>query len=250
MERKLLFDSHIHIGQFRDLYSTPKDVLDFLAKVGIDRFAVSSSTTCEENFEKVLGEMLEIVKIGGDKIVPVLWISPSMLENGWLEKLLDCGIHWKCLKIHGYFSNWDTDGWQIEKVISKATELKVPLLFHTGGREESDAGSYLNVIARHPEQVFILAHSRPVDQAINVMEHCPNAWADTAFTPPENVAEMIKHGLAERILFGTDYPLHKVFYAGNDIVELYHKIIDDIKCVMSESEWELVSHKNFEKLFN
>lgn len=245
----VLFDSHIHIGQFRYLYSTPQDVLDFLTKVGVDRFAVSSITTCEGNNEKVLGEMLEMVKIGGMKVVPVFWVMPSMLEDGWFEKFIDCGIQWKCLKIHGYFCNWDTDGWQIEKVIAKATELKVPLLLHTGGRDESDAGSYMNVIKRHPEQIFILAHSRPVEQAIDVMQHCPNAWADCAFTPPECVSEMIKCGFADRIMFGTDYPLHNVFYAGENMEDLYHKIVDEIKGTMSEAEWELVSHKNFERLF-
>ncbi len=103
----MIHDAHIHVGQFRDKHYTPKDVLDFLLSVGVDKFAVSSSSICNEDYEKTFAEMQEIVRIGKEHITPVLWISPAMLTNGWLEKFVNCGIEWKCLKIHGYFSNWD-----------------------------------------------------------------------------------------------------------------------------------------------
>lgn len=48
----MICDSHMHLGQYYDLYTTPKELDAFLEKVGIDAIAVSSTTTCEENFEK------------------------------------------------------------------------------------------------------------------------------------------------------------------------------------------------------
>ena len=39
------------------------------------------------------------------------------------------------------------------------------------------------------------------------------------------------------------------FYAGENMEDIYHKIVDEIKGTMSEAERELVLHKNFERLF-
>lgn len=242
------FDSHIHIGQFYDQNHTPEQVDGFLREVGVHTYAVSSTTTCLD-YKRALKEMQEVVRIGGKRVVPVLWVAPAMLHDGWLEHALDCGIEWRCLKIHGYFHNWNPDGAEVEQVVAAAQRLQAPLLLHTGGRPASDCGSYLNLIRRHPEQRFILAHSRPVDQAIEVMTQCPNAWADTAFTPKEDIAQLIERGFADRVLFGTDYPLHNFFYSGQDMKAVYASTVRDAKSVMSEEDWEKVSHLNFEKLF-
>jgi predicted TIM-barrel fold metal-dependent hydrolase len=246
----VLFDSHIHIGQFRDLYSTPQDVFDFLTKVGVDRFAVSSTTTCEGDYAKVVGELKYMQKLAGNRMVPVLWLLPQVLYDGTIERMINSGINWQCLKIHSQLHQefWKTEEAQAD-IVSVAKEMKLPLLIHTGEWDGCYPEHFENTIADNPEVLFILAHSRPVEQAIDVMRHCPNAWADCAFTPPECVSEMIKCGFADRIMFGTDYPLHNVFYAGENMEDLYLKIVDGIKGTMSEAEWELVSHKNFERLF-
>ena len=65
----------------------------------------------------------------------------------------------------------------------------------------------------------------------------------------EDVAEMIKCGFADRILWGTDYPLHNVFYEGEDIAHHLADRIADFQRVMSAEEWERVSHLNFERVW-
>ncbi|MCQ2330471.1 MAG: amidohydrolase family protein [Paludibacteraceae bacterium] len=243
----MIYDAHIHIGQFRDLYSTPQCVWNFLRGEGVEKFAVSTSTTCSEDYEKCMAEMQEIVHIGGEQIAPVFWISPSMLHNGWFEKFINCGIHWRCLKIHGYMHSWSEN--EIEQVITQAQQMNIPILFHTGGRAESDAGSYLTICQRHPEQIFVLAHARPIEQALAVMKAYPNVYADTAFTPIDAVKQLIDEGFASRVLFGTDYPLQRVFYPNDDISAMYQKQIADIQALMTTEQWDLVSHINFEKLY-
>lgn len=246
----VIHDSHIHVGQFRDLYSSPEEVFEFLDKIGVSRMAVSSIGTCGGDPEVPICEVSKIVELGKERVVPVLWLNPEWIESDALSRLLASGIAWKCIKVHGYFSRWEDRPELLQRTIDLAKKMNVPFLFHTGGRPESDAGSYLEVIRRNLDVRFILAHSRPVDQAIEVMKACPNAWADTAFTPVEDVAEMIKCGVADRILWGTDYPLHNVFYEGEDIAQHLVNRIADFQRVMSSEEWERVSHLNFERVWS
>jgi len=245
----ILHDAHIHVGQFRDLYSSPEDVFAFLDKTGVTRMAVSSIGTCEGDPEVPIREVGRIIEIGKDRITPVLWINPEWAEGAALSRLLNCGIAWKCIKVHGYFSRWEDRPELLQKTVDLARQMQVPFLFHTGGRPESDAGVYQPIAEKNPDVTFILAHGRPSDQAIQVMENCPNVMADTAFTPEDDVAEMIQHGFANRILWGTDYPLQNVFYEGEDIVAHLNARIEAFKHIMSPAEWEMVSHENYERVF-
>lgn len=244
-------DAHVHIGQFRDLYSSAESVYNFLKSVNVGRFAVSSSTIAEvgyrDSYERILQEMQDIVRIGGDSIDPVLWIEPTMLDNGWLEKFCDSGIKWKCLKVHGYMHSWSDD--QINRVIKLAGQMGLPLLFHTGGKPESDAGSYHKFIKANPSQIFILAHSRPVEQTIEIMTDCSNAWADTAFTPIDAIVKMMQKGLIERMMWGTDYPLPNVFYPNIEASKYYNDLVEKVKSVMGPKDWGMLSSVNYYKIF-
>jgi len=245
----MLIDSHIHVGQFRDLYSSPSSVYQFLQDNGVDTIAVSSSSTCSGDWELVLDEIKEISSLGGSNVVPVLWICPNWLDDGTINKMLDSGIKWKCLKIHGYFHKWEECPETMEKVIELAKGLNVPLLFHTGGRPASDAISYKKIILDHPNVNFILAHSRPVDQAIEVLDSCKNAWADTAFTPLEDIRKMVEHGFSKKILWGTDYPLHNVFYEGQDRVRLINEKLSGVKSFTTPEQFDDITYNNAMNLF-
>jgi len=245
----ILHDAHVHVGQFRQLYSSPEDVFAFLDSTGVSRMAVSSIGVCEGNPEVPIREVGRIVEVGKERITPVLWLTPEWAAGDALSRLLNCGIAWKCIKVHGYFNRWEDCPDILESVVCLARKMCVPFLFHTGGRPESDAGGYLEITKRNPDVTFILAHSRPVDQTIEVLECCPNVMADTAFTPEEDVAKMIRYGLANRILWGTDYPLHNVFYEGEDIVAHLNERIEAFKRIMSTAEWAMVSHENYERIF-
>ena len=45
----MICDSHIHVGQFRDIYTSPEELVSFLDKVGVEKFAVSSTSIWEED---------------------------------------------------------------------------------------------------------------------------------------------------------------------------------------------------------
>ena len=72
-----IYDAHIHVGQFREDYTTSDEVVDFLTSVGVERFAASSSSSCDGNTLRALPEMVRLVERAGDKVVPVLWLCPE-----------------------------------------------------------------------------------------------------------------------------------------------------------------------------
>ncbi len=78
----MLADAHVHIGQFGDFYTNPQNAFEFLDNLGVQRFAVSSTSICEENYSKVLSEMQELVNIGGKRVTPVLWITLEVFFFG------------------------------------------------------------------------------------------------------------------------------------------------------------------------
>lgn len=239
-------DFHVHVGQFNDLYFSPDFIRNFLSSVGVDSFAVSSSSICGHDIDQTLHDIKVIVSLFGEKAFPVLWITPEMLLHNFLKEFLESGIDWKCVKIHGYH-NWTQDN--IETAVFLAQALKVPLMMHTGGQECCEAGQYYSLCKKFPHQLFVLAHSRPCDETIFVMEKCKNVWADTAFTPVEDIVKMVNAGLEDRILWGSDYPILELYYKKQNIRRLYLEKIEALSQILDKSLIEKILYLNFHSLW-
>lgn len=242
-----LSDAHIHVGQFNDIYTSPQEVVAFMQQAGVEKYVVMSTTIWTEDYEKVLHEMRELVTLAPQNVLPVLWLSPQMLLDEKLEYMLHSGITWRALKVHGNHP-WSLNG--VNECALIADELSLPLIIHTGDFPHCEAGVYKEIVNSHPNTTFVLAHCRPVDQAIEVMRGCPNCYGDTAYTPLADIAKLISAGLEDRILFGTDYPMQKIHAPEKDLLTDYRETIFHVRDVMSCEQWEKVSHTNFEKLYN
>ena len=46
----MLIDTHIHVGNFFNMYFSPLDVSKLLQRLDVNYYAVSSTTICEENY--------------------------------------------------------------------------------------------------------------------------------------------------------------------------------------------------------
>ena len=244
-------DSHIHIGQFYNIYTSPKQLVDFLNKVGVDKFAVSSTTICEANYEKVINELTELEQLAGNRAIPVLWVLPQMLEDEGLALFLDSSIKWKCIKIHPQLhpNSWMPRDRNMKRIIQLATEINCPVLIHTGEMSCCHAGLFKNLALYNPNVRFILAHGRPLDETIDVMKSCNNVYTDTAFMPLENVACLCKNELVNRVLWGTDYPVPKYYYQSKDIQQYYHTIVSDLRKKIETSDFEKIIKYNFDNIF-
>ena len=242
-----LSDAHIHVGQFNDIYTSPQEVVAFMQQASVEKYAVMSTTIWTEDYEKVLHEMRELVSFAPENALPVLWLTPQMLYEGKLDMMLESGIQWRALKVHGNHP-WSLNG--VNECANIAEELHMPLILHTGDFPHCEAGVYKDIVKNHPQVTFVLAHCRPVDQAIDVMQERQNCWGDTAYTPFSEVAKLIAAGLEDRILFGSDYPMQKVHAPEKNLLADYQETLLGQRMVMSDEQWGKVSHLNFIKLYN
>lgn len=247
----LLFDAHIHVGQFHDIYETPADLVADLTRVGVSKFAVSSTTICEEDYDKVIKEIKELKVLCGEQVQPVLWILPQMLNDGGLEIFLDSGIQWRCVKIHPQLhpASWLPEKNELEKVLSLAETSDVPLLIHTGEKEGCYPSLYEKAFSEYPSVTFILAHGRPIDETIDMMKKYPNVWTDTAFMPIEHICMLCDENLFDRVLWGSDYPIPKYYYPDKDMKDYYLTLIQQLKETIKTEDFEKITYTNFKNLF-
>ena len=229
----MIIDNHVHIGWFRDGYHSPLEVWTALKRAGIDKCVVSSTSTCADLYHNILTEFHQLIALAGKKNVkPLLWISPDMIIRKWpLKKLLKSKIEWKGIKLHyishPHFSK--RKEWVNSAILIAYALGKVPVLFHTGEWDTCHAGIFEPLIAEYPDLKFVLAHGRPIDETIYLMKKYPNAWTDTAFMPVEHIKRLKKENLFDRVLFGSDAPINKIYYPNQFTSEYLKERIEEIK---------------------
>lgn len=245
-------DFHIHIGQYNDLYTSPSELKDFLDSVGVEYFAVSSTTICNGDYRKVISELKSLETLCSDRMLPVLWIIPSMLTDGGAEMFIESGLVWKCIKIHPQLNPeiWTKNGTEMQTVISIASAMQLPLLIHTGESDGCYPLQYSDVVEHNPHVTFILAHGRPIDETIQLMTQNQNVWVDTAFMPIEHVRTLCNEGLADRVLWGTDYPIPRYFYPDNNMIDYYLFLVEQLKTLVSYEDFKKITQMNFNRLFS
>lgn len=210
----MIIDNHVHVGWFTDGYHSPKEVWSSEMAAGVDGMAVASTSTCAELYKNVCRELRELIRFGGRRISPILWLTPKMIKRHYaLSYMLHSKIQWAGVKIHSEaHPEWVHNNSLLCKALNVARHLDVPVMIHTGNFDCCHAGLFKCTIEHNTDLTFVLAHGRPIGETIDVLKCCNNAYVDTAFMPREDVEQLISANLQERILFGTDAPINKVFY--------------------------------------
>lgn len=245
-------DSHIHVGQFYETYTSPQKLIELLKPIKIERYAVSSLTVCEENYPKVLKELEYLLTHDEKRVDPVLWLTPSLIQSEKVLKLfLESGITWKCIKIHPYFHTevWINNSEIFKEAINIAKELDSPMLIHTGGYPNADIEVWDSVLPLYPDQIFIFAHCRPFNQAVNILKKYSNAYGDLAFVDENDFLRLISENLWNKILWGSDIPINEYFLKDISTVDYYNQRLQILKESSSEEQLETILFKNYNKIF-
>ncbi len=247
----MIIDSHVHIGQFYDRYYSPTFVSKLMTSVGAAYYAVSSTTMCDEDYTKVLSEIKELISLDGERVLPIMWITPYGLK-GSIAWFLDSGIRWRCLKVHPFLhkNDWEPGGLQFREVIDIARELNVPLLIHTGQDKCCLCGKYEQMIAENTDINFILAHGQPIQQVIPILGRYENAYADSAFMSIGQMREIIDNKLANKLLWGTDVCIPLYFHPHMNLVKHYGRKLKSFRKVCTQEQYVAVTITNAGKLFD
>ena len=234
-------DNHVHVGWFIDGYHSPSEVWQAGQEAGIEDMVVSSTSSCAELYKLIVKEMHEMVRLGGLHIHPILWLTPRMMKTWGLSYMLHSKIHWQCIKMHWKaHREWYYNRKLLHNALEVARRLDVPVLFHTGNFKECKASVFGDICKQYNELKFVLAHGRPLDETMGIMNECPNVFVDTAFMPASQVKELADAGLSDRILFGTDAPINLIYYKDVSTTDYIKNSLAELQNTLSSKQYQII----------
>jgi len=164
----------------------------------------------------------------------------------------------KGLKLHPIFNEfypWDKKMWP---VYSKAQELEIPILFHSGVSEfagynnsYSHPDQFENIANSFPDLTIVLAHLGKgfFKEAVELAHRSTNIFFDTSacFSEPgqnieklaADIRDIIKTIGVQRVMFGSDWPWFK---PSNDIA-----VIKDMK--LNDNEKSMILGLNAKRIY-
>lgn len=236
-----MIDNHVHVGWYTDGYHSPREIWYAEQEAEMEEMAVSSTSSCAELYKLVVKEMRELIQIGGERIHPLLWITPRMMKTWGISYMLHSKIRWQGVKMHWKaHREWYYNRKLLHNTMEVARWLKVPVLLHTGNFKECKSGVFMDICKQYDDITFVLAHGRPFDEAKNVLNECPNVYVDTAFMPADDVKDLADSEYSKRILFGTDAPINLFYNKDVPTADYIRNNLTELKHILSPEQYEII----------
>ncbi len=228
---KFIIDSHAHIfpekiaekasvniGKFYDLKmdfdGSVKKLLEIGEKNGIDKFLVQSVATVPHQVSHINDFIAEQVSLYPDKFIGFASLNPDMDNpEEEIERVIKLGL--KGIKLHPDFQHFAINEPKACRLY-EAVGDKLPFLIHTGDSryKYSNPPLMAEIAKKYPRVRFIAAHFggwSEWDSAESCLCGLENVWVDSSSSfyemPPERAVELIEKYGADRVFFGTDYPM-------------------------------------------
>jgi len=212
---KRITDFHTHFGPYGNKHFSVDYILSTMKKIGIKRFATMPAPMMEDAYIPDNHSVLEFFKQDEIEVIPILLTSPLMIEEDpEFKKVAD--IPYKIIKIHPYAHSWNKYPELVTFILNHARQKQIPVMIHTG-YDESQPNNFIQWFENYPDINFILAHGKPAEQAIPLMQKYKNVWIDISFMDLTVLYENIATIDDSRVLFGTDMPINEFFYTQTSV---------------------------------
>ena len=257
-----IIDTHAHIypdkiavkaaqsiGDFYEipmhLNGTVSSLLMAGEEAGISKYLVHSVAVTWERAHSINDFIVASVQEHPDKFIGFGSIHPEHPElEKELDRMLAMGL--KGVKLHPDFQHFMLDDDRAIYMFQAMAERKLPLLVHTGDRRYpySDPERMARALDQVPRLKAICAHLggwSVWSDAWKLLAGRDNVYVDCcsslyALEPDEAVKIIHRYG-ADRVFFGTDYPM----WSPKEEVERVMKL------PLTDDERELIFHRNFER---
>ena len=162
----------------------------------------------------------------------------------------------RALKIHPAADGEGVDSPRYKALLKSAADLGLPVIIHTGCLHthllykdplQGQAQKFAPWFETYKDLRFILAHMNfhEPNIALDLAEEYPNLFVETSWQPMEMISEAVRRVGAERVLFGSDWPL-----VGNNIKVGIKRVEDCVASgMMDRAQAELILGENAFKLF-
>ena len=233
MQNYRIIDAHAHvfpdkvaskasesIGRFYDMpmaYDGRADTLLQLLKVGgIERCVIFSTATRPDQVSAINTFIAETAAafpsfIGLGTLHPGM--SPGNIRSE-ARRIADLGL--KGIKLHPDFQEIYPDAEDMQPIYEQAMMNSLCFVIHAGDRRRlySHPERIASVARRFPSLPIVAAHMGGWSQwqvACDLLVPCANVLVDTSstlsFLPAEDMTRLIRAFGADRVLFGSDYPM-------------------------------------------
>ena len=240
------------IGTFYDIPCLMDGTLAGLfthgAAAGIERFLVHSVATTQERVHAINDYLMRTAAEHPQKLVGFGTLHPDYPDvEGEAKRIKAGGLHG--VKLHPDIQQFLSDSDEAVRMFRILADYGLPVLIHTGDMRYpySQPERMARVLDQVPDLKMICAHLGGWSvwtEAWRILAGRPNVWVDTCSSlyalEPDKAAEVIRHYGADRVFFGTDYPMWKP----EQEVERF------LQLPLSEREQEMIAHENFEQFLS
>ncbi len=210
----LIIDAHAHIGKFNNWPLASADaaeVVEILRKERISYALVSSALSL--GYDCAAGNQEVLAAAGKYKeIIPLLVVSPWYKDEAMSELARVRERGFVGVKIHPLAHDFLLSSKLAEPVLAECARLKLPVLSHA---EEADPrcgpAQFAEVLRKFPDLTLIAGHGGIFSSQyiVEVGMDYPNLYVDISVNYESGKLERTIAALgADRIMFGSDVPLH------------------------------------------
>ncbi len=227
-----VIDSHCHIypekiakpavestGRFYDMTAlgdgTVNSLLALGEKVGIDRFVVQSVATTPHQVKSINEFIAREVLLHPDKLIGLGTLHPDSDDlKRDLAHIKELGLHG--VKLHPDIQKFKIDDYRCLKIYELCESENMPILMHTGDHrfDYSNPNRLVPILDIYKNLTIIGAHLggwSVWDEAVEKLSGYKNFYVDSSSSlyelPIDRAAEIIRTYGADRVLFGSDFPV-------------------------------------------
>lgn len=239
------------IGGFYDMpmsgLGTFTDARTRQEKAGIDRAVVFSVATSVSQVGSINRFIAQTVANGGGAFIGLGALhpdSPTLKED--IDELVSLGL--RGVKLHHDVQQFKLDDYRCLKIYELLEERGLPLLLHTGDfrYDYSNTNRLKPILETYTNLTVIAAHFGGWslwEKATEELAGYPNLFVDCSSSlcaiSPETAQRLIRKYGADRVLFGTDYPM----WDPSEELARFNAI------PLTEEERQQVLWKNADRLF-
>jgi predicted TIM-barrel fold metal-dependent hydrolase len=214
----MIVDCHVHSdwtwpylgGLFRQ--GNKKDIAAYAKTLGVDKVCVSSVKAIEYDFVEGNSDVLALMKELPDLVLGQCFVNPRFGELA-LEEFERCIVKGGMIglgEVYPVLPLWRADEASFFPVMEKVVKYRVPALIHADPLEP-----IYSLADRFPDASIIMAHMggggglQGIMGPIYETKRRDNIYLDTCSSVVESnmIEEAVKVVGADRVLFGTDWPL-------------------------------------------
>ena len=246
---KVALKASAAIGDFYGIHMGENGTLEHLmeegAKINVDKYVIHSVATRPDQVHNINNFIHDAVQKYPDKFIGFGTLHPLCpdLEQEF-ERIVSLGL--KGVKIHPDFQQFNIDSKEAMKMY-EIIEGRLPLLVHTGDYryDYSHPRRMANAVDAFPKLDVICAHFGGWSMWEEGLKYLVDkrVWIDSSSSlynmSPQTATELVHKWGAERIFFGTDYPM----WIHEKELERFNRL------ELTGSERQLILYDNAKKFF-